>query len=72
MKKVIHKIKLMIDRLIMWGGAYIVKWDQKENTIVLTVQRIGLFKNNVGLPMLCEIKIDPTLVKQVNSENNDS
>lgn len=37
--------------------------------LYITVQRIGLFKQYVGLPFVCDIEIDPALVVQPLKNN---
>lgn len=62
MKKLKKAWRLFINRLGLWRGFGVVRWYQDGNTLYITVQRIGLFHQNVGLPFVCNIEIDPELV----------
>lgn len=61
-----RKIHLLVNRILLWRGraVAVVGWHRDGNTLYLTMQRCGLFKQYQEKTVTCDINISTTLTIQ--------
>ncbi len=73
MEEVMTKaIRLLKNRIRNWKDGITVWWYQEGNTIRVRVRRNGFFKPYNGIPFVCDIEIDPTLINYSLSFNSSA